>query len=88
MKFTKSWLSDHLKTSTTLEQIEKTLNEIGLEVENIDKGGESFFKVAKILKVSKHPNADKLKVCEVDTGKHVIQVVCGCLLYTSPSPRD
>ncbi len=77
MKFTKSWLSDHLKTSATLEQIEKTLNEIGLEVENIDKGGESFFKVAKILKASKHPNADKLKVCEVDTGKHVVQVVCG-----------
>jgi len=77
MKFTKSWLSDHLKTTATLEQIKKTLNEIGLEVENIDKGGESFFKVVKILKVSKHPNADKLKVCEVDTGKHVVQVVCG-----------
>ncbi|MEY3192008.1 MAG: hypothetical protein RL305_607, partial [Pseudomonadota bacterium] len=79
MKITSSWLKDHLKTNVNLEKIVSTLNNIGLEVESVgaeDKN--NFFLVAKIIKAEKHPNADKLKLCDVDIGSGKIQkVVCG-----------
>ena len=77
MKFTKDWLDVHLKTNKSEPQIIQKLNSIGLEVEKVEpvKNELSDFIVAKIIKVNKHPNADRLKLCD-------------CLLYTSPSPRD
>ncbi len=79
MKITSSWLKDHLKTSANTEKIVSTLNNIGLEVESVgatDKN--NFFLVAKIIKAEKHPNADKLKLCDVDIGSgKILKVVCG-----------
>jgi phenylalanyl-tRNA synthetase beta chain len=79
MKITSSWLKDHLKTSANIEKIVSTLNNIGLEVENVGAADKNnFFLVAKIIKVEKHPNADKLKLCDVDIGSgKILKVVCG-----------
>jgi phenylalanyl-tRNA synthetase beta chain len=79
MKFTLSWLREHLATDATLDQITDGLTRIGLEVEGVDNPGEklSAFKVAKVLTAERHPQADKLQVLSVDTGDGVLQVVCG-----------
>ena len=80
MIITLSWLKDHLSTNANLEKIIDKLTGIGLEVEGIkdSQGGLSNFKVAKVLKAEKHPNADKLKVCDVSLGNgKTIKVVCG-----------
>ena len=80
MKFTFKWLKDHLDTKKSEQQIIDTLNNIGLEVENVQpiKNELSDFVVAKIIKVEKHPNADRLKVCDVDIGgNNFLKVVCG-----------
>ena len=80
MKFTLSWLKDHLDTKLTENQIIDKLTDIGLEVESVDSQSSDLesFVVAKILKSEKHPNADRLKVCDVDIGKKdSIKVVCG-----------
>ncbi len=80
MIITLSWLKDHLNTSANLGKIIDKLTGIGLEVEEIkeNQGELSDFKVAKILKAEKHPNADKLKLCEVSLGNSkTIKVVCG-----------
>jgi len=79
MKFTLSWLKDHLETDATLDQIVEKLTMIGLEVEEVDTR-EAFkpFTIAKVLSAEKHPDADKLKVLSVDIGSGTpIQVVCG-----------
>ena len=87
MKFSYSWLTEHLKTNVHFEEIEKKLTSIGLEVEDIQDTGKAYqdFIVGQVLEEKKHPNADKLKLCKVDIGKEKVDV---CLLYTSPSPRD
>ena len=79
MKFTLSWLKDYLDTKLNVYQIADILTNIGLDVENIqDRSKElSPFKVAYVIKAEKHPNADRLKVCEVETNKGNFQVVCG-----------
>ena len=79
MKFTLSWLKDHLDTKANTETIVKTLTNIGLEVEFVEDKSEEFkyFTVAKVISASKHPNADRLKVCEVQTNNGNFQVVCG-----------
>ena len=79
MKFTLSWLKDHLETSADLSKITHTLTNIGLEVENIEDKAEIFnkFTVAKILKTEKHPDADRLKICSVESINGIFQVVCG-----------
>ncbi|OWW04999.1 phenylalanine--tRNA ligase subunit beta [Rhizobium sp. R72] len=79
MKFTLSWLKDHLETDATLDEICKRLTEIGLEVEDVDdKAAFKPFVIAKVLSAEKHPQADRLKVLSVDTGKGApVQVVCG-----------
>ena len=80
MIITISWLKEHLQTKANEAKIIDQLTNIGLEVENIkENSGElSEFKVAKILKAEKHPNADKLKVCDVSIGGgEVLKVVCG-----------
>ena len=97
MIITIPWLKEHLKTSIKENEIIDRLTNIGLEVEGIKENSDEMgkFKIAKVLKVEKHPNADKLKVCDVTIGGNkILKVVCGapnardCLLYTSPSPRD
>tara|TARA_A100001011_G_scaffold67855_1_gene69166 strand:- start:2674 stop:5070 length:2397 start_codon:yes stop_codon:yes gene_type:complete len=80
MILTLSWLKNHLNTSASIGKIIEKLTDIGLEVEGIkENSGElSEFKVAKIIKTNKHPNADKLKLCEVSLGgPEAIKVVCG-----------
>lgn len=79
MKFTLSWLKDHLDTDATLEEICTKLTAIGLEVEDVDdKAAFRPFVIAKVVSAEQHPNADKLRVLMVDTGKgDPIQVVCG-----------
>lgn len=79
MKFTLSWLKDHLDTDATLEQIVERLTSLGLEVEEVDdKSQFAPFTIAKVLTAEKHPDADKLRVLSVDKGDGTpIQVVCG-----------
>ncbi len=80
MKFTLSWLKEHLDTNATLGEIEIALTALGLEVESVEDRGAAFapFKVAHVVSAEKHPDADRLKVLMVDTGKGApVQVVCG-----------
>jgi phenylalanyl-tRNA synthetase beta chain len=79
MKFTLSWLKEHLSTDADLDTITTTLTAIGLEVEGVEDHGAALapFTVAYVKKAEAHPNADKLRVCEVDTGDGIVQVVCG-----------
>ena len=79
MKFTLGWLKEHLDTKASVEAIAETLTRIGLEVEDVFDPATALrdFRVAQVVKCEKHPNADKLKVCEVDTGTERLQVVCG-----------
>jgi phenylalanyl-tRNA synthetase beta chain len=80
MKFTLSWLKDHLDTDASAEEIADTLTNIGLEVEEVSNPAEALapFTVAKVLTAEKHPQADKLQVLSVDAGTgEPIQVVCG-----------
>jgi phenylalanyl-tRNA synthetase beta chain len=80
MKLTLSWLKDHLDTEASLEAITETLTRIGLEVEGIEDPAAKLkdFIVAFVIEAKQHPNADKLRVCMVDTGQGApVQVVCG-----------
>ena len=80
MKITFDWLKNHLKTNLKEKKILEHLTNIGLEVEEVESlsAENELFKVAKIIKTEKHPNADRLKVCDVDIGNKVIKkMVCG-----------
>jgi phenylalanyl-tRNA synthetase beta chain len=80
MKITTNWLKEHLDTKLNENQIIDKLTDIGLEVEGVEgQAGElDSFIVAKILKIEKHPDADRLKVCDVDIGlSNPVKVVCG-----------
>jgi phenylalanyl-tRNA synthetase beta chain len=79
MKFTLSWLKQHLDTTATLDQIVDTLTRIGLEVEGVEDPAAKYsaFKVARVLTAAPHPQADKLQVLSVDAGDGPLQVVCG-----------
>ena len=79
MKFTLAWLKEHLDTKASVDEIADRLTRIGLEVEEVFDPATKLapFKVAKVLKAEKHPDADKLQVLEVDTGTERLQVVCG-----------
>ena len=79
MKFTMTWLKEHLDTKIANEDIVNKLTSIGLEVEEISDTSKVFsdFIVAQVMDEKKHPDADKLKVCKVDTGSKIIDVVCG-----------
>ncbi len=92
MKFTLSWLKDHLDTDEPLEKLADKLTMIGLEVEHIEDKSKTFapFTIARVVSAVQHPNADRLRVCMVDTGETsdkgepaYIQVVCG-----APNARD
>jgi len=81
MKFTLSWLKEHLDTDEPLEKLADKLTMIGLEVENIEDKAKalSAFTIARVISAEQHPNADRLRVCMVDTGDGgaPVQVVCG-----------
>ncbi|MBM3952503.1 MAG: phenylalanine--tRNA ligase subunit beta [Rhodospirillales bacterium] len=79
MKFTLAWLRQHLETQAPLDHIAATLTQIGLEIEEIVDPARALkgFVVARIDAATPHPNADRLKVCTVDTGSEKLQVVCG-----------
>ena len=80
MKFTLSWLKDHLETSASLAEIVETLTRIGLEVERVENPAAKYsgFVVARVIEAKQHPNADRLRVCMVDAGGGApVQVVCG-----------
>ncbi len=80
MKITFDWLKDHLKTNLKEKNLLEQLTNVGLEVEGVQNlsSDKELFKVAKIIKTIKHPNADRLKVCDVDVGeKQFKKVVCG-----------
>ncbi len=80
MKFTLSWLKDHLETTATLDEIVIQLTALGLEVESVEDPGKLYapFKVAHVVSAEKHPDADKLRVLMVDSGDgKPVQVVCG-----------
>ena len=80
MKITTNWLKDHLDTKLNENQIIDKLTDIGLEVESVDSQTRDLdsFIIAKILRIEKHPDADRLKVCDVDIGtKDPVRVVCG-----------
>jgi phenylalanyl-tRNA synthetase beta chain len=79
MKFTFSWLKDYLDTTASLEQIVDGLVGVGLEVEEVSDKTKLLtpFKVAYVIEAVKHPNADKLRLCKVETDTGIYQVVCG-----------
>jgi phenylalanyl-tRNA synthetase beta chain len=81
MKFTLSWLKEHLDTDEPLEKLADKLTMIGLEVESIEDKAKALapFTIARVISAEQHPNADRLRVCMVDTGDGAapVQVVCG-----------
>ena len=81
MKFTLSWLKDHLETAKSVDEMAHKLNAIGLEVESIEDPAKQLgaFTIAKIVEAKKHPNADKLQVVQVEVakGQPLMEVVCG-----------
>ena len=89
MKFTLSWLKEHLETGATLEQILQKLNAIGIEVEGVENPADKLgaFRIARVLSAAPHPQADKLQVLSVDAGADIpggpLQVVCG-----APNARE
>ena len=86
MIITLPWLKEHLKTKANEKEIVEKLTSIGLEVEAVKENSDelSKFIIAKVIKVEKHPNADKLKVCDISIGnKATLKVVCG-----APNVRD
>ena len=80
MKFTRDWLFDHLDTDRSLDEILEILPMLGLEVESVTDRASALapFTISEVISAAQHPNADKLRVCMVDTGSgDPVQVVCG-----------
>jgi phenylalanyl-tRNA synthetase beta chain len=79
MKFTLSWLKDYLDTDAPLDVILEKLTDVGLEVEGVEDRAALYapFKVVEVMEAVQHPNADRLRVCQVKTETGMIQVVCG-----------
>lgn len=86
MKFTLSWLKDHLETDASIDAIAEALVDLGLEVEDIDDPAERLgaFRICRVIEAVQHPNADRLRLCRVETWPHgpdgpseEVQVVCG-----------
>ncbi|SNS89231.1 phenylalanine--tRNA ligase subunit beta [Tropicimonas sediminicola] len=85
MKFTLSWLKHHLDTQATLDEILDALTDLGLEVEGVENPAAKLgaFTIGKVLKAEKHPDADKLRVCIVQTDEGESQIICG-----APNARE
>jgi phenylalanyl-tRNA synthetase beta chain len=79
MKFTLSWLKDHLETDAGVDQVVEAMTMAGLEVEDVENpaGKLAAFSVAKVVEAQQHPNADRLRVCQVDTKDGRKEIVCG-----------
>jgi phenylalanyl-tRNA synthetase beta chain len=79
MKFTLSWLKDHLETEASVEDICETLTDLGLEVEGVEDRGAKLrdFTIGYVKSAEKHPDADRLNVCQVETDEGVMQIICG-----------
>jgi phenylalanyl-tRNA synthetase beta chain len=79
VKITLSWLEDHLETSASLAELTEKLSSMGLDVEGVDDPAAKLeaFTIARVIEAKRHPNADKLQICKVDTGKGLVEVVCG-----------
>ena len=80
MKFSLSWLRDHLETTASLAEIAQTLSAIGLEVENVDDRARALapFRIARVIEAAPHPDADRLRACRVEIGEGgSVSVVCG-----------
>src|SRR3546814_7193882 len=80
MKFSENWLRQHVTTDATRDELAATLTAIGLEVEELVPLGEELdgVVVARIVSAEKHPEADRLQVCQVDAGNGtMLQIVCG-----------
>ena len=85
MKFTLSWLKDHLETTASVDEIAEALTDLGLEVEEISNPAArlSEFTIGKVVKAEKHPDADRLRVCQVETVEGEKQIICG-----APNARE
>jgi phenylalanyl-tRNA synthetase beta chain len=85
MKFTLSWLKDHLETDASVEEITETLTDLGLEVEGVSNPADRLkeFTLGYVKHAEKHPDADKLRVCKVDTDEGEMQIICG-----APNARE
>ena len=85
MKFTLSWLKDHLDTKATVDEIVYALTDLGLEVEDVSNPAERLaaFTIGYVNKAEKHPDADKLRVCQVQTDEGETQIICG-----APNARE
>ncbi|KPQ16276.1 MAG: phenylalanyl-tRNA synthetase beta subunit PheT [Rhodobacteraceae bacterium HLUCCO18] len=85
MKFTLSWLKDHLETDASVEEIVETLTDLGLEVEEVEDRGARLrdFTIGRVLSAEQHPDADRLRVCQVETDEGVKQIICG-----APNTRE
>lgn len=79
MRFTLSWLKEHLETDAPLEAITDKLTSLGLVVDKVENRAQELapFTICEIVEASKHPAADRLQVCRVNTGSEIIQIVCG-----------
>ena len=79
MKFTLSWLKEHLDTEVGTDELSERLTSLGLEVDTIEDKAAALapFTVGHVVRCEQHPNADRLRVCHVDTGSGEVQVVCG-----------
>ena len=85
MKFTLSWLKDHLETDASIDDITNALTDLGLEVEGVEDRGAKLadFTIGKVVSAEKHPDADRLRVCQVDTDEGMKQIICG-----APNARE
>ncbi|MFY0308796.1 phenylalanine--tRNA ligase subunit beta [Leisingera sp. D0M16] len=85
MKFTLSWLKDHLDTDASVEEITDALTDLGLEVEGVSNPADALkdFTLGYVKHAEKHPDADKLRVCKVDTDEGELQIICG-----APNARE
>ncbi|MBM2575123.1 phenylalanine--tRNA ligase subunit beta [Jannaschia sp. Os4] len=79
MKFTMSWLREHLETTATVDEVAAALTDLGLEVEGVEDRAArlSDFRIGRVLEAEKHPDADRLRVCKVETADGVKQIICG-----------
>ena len=79
MKFTISWLKEHLDTTASVAEIADTLTDLGLEVEDISDPAARLgaFTIAKVTSAEQHPDADRLRVCQVQTDEGPLQIICG-----------
>ncbi len=85
MKFTLSWLHDHLDTRASVDEICEVLTDVGLEVEGVTNPADALkdFTIGRVKSAEKHPDADRLRVCQVETDRGLKQIICG-----APNARE